>query len=45
MRGMVGLDGNYRAYEIILTLVFLSLATRRSEIFRCVEYTHNIITS
>lgn len=44
MRGMVGLDGNYRAYEIILTLVFLSLATR-SEIFRCVEYTHNIITS
>lgn len=42
MRGMVGLDGNDRAHEI--TLVFLSLATR-SEILRCIEYTHNIITS
>lgn len=34
-RGLLLLDGNERAYEVTLTLVFLSRVTRRNEIFRC----------
>lgn len=34
VRGMVGLNGEDRAYEVTLTLVFLSMTTRRSNIFK-----------